>query len=148
MTGTEYLEGIKIADREINRKIEKLARLKALATKTTASADGERVQASGSMEQMADRTIEIIMLKQEINDEIDRFVDYKNSAIELLRRLHNRKYSEILYKRYIKYKSLYRIAKEKNADYENVKHLHKKALEKFDKETQDIVFAIDITPNI
>ena len=80
MKAINFLKQIKIMDAKINADIEELASLETLATRTTSVLGGERVQSSGSQQKMADSVAKIVDLREQINAEIDRFIDYKQEA--------------------------------------------------------------------
>ena len=84
MKAINYLKQIKIMDAKINADIEELTSLETLATRTTSVLGGDRVQSSGSQQKMADSVAKIVDLREQINAEIDRFIDYKQEARELI----------------------------------------------------------------
>lgn len=147
MSGTkakDYLMQVKKLDALINNNLGELEVLQALAEKKTAVLGGERVQTSGSGDSMADTTIKIVMLKQEINDEIDRFVDLRNEARKLINSACDYECARLLTMRYlgiknpvtekVEYKKWEEIAIELDFTYQHVSdRLHKKALSQIQK---------------
>ena len=128
MKAINYLKQIKIMDAKINADIEELASLKALATKTTSVLGGDRVQSSGSQQKMADCVAKIVDMKEQINTEIDRFIDYKREARELLSECESECIT-LISKRYFQFKTWEEIAVEMNFTYQWVSGgLHQKAL--------------------
>lgn len=133
MKAKEYLREIKKLDIKINTDIEDLASLEALATKTTSSLVDDKVQSSGSQQKMADCVEKIIEMKDQINAEIDRLIDRKNEARQLLTAC-DAECMELLHKRYFMFKTWEQIAVEMNFTYQWVSGgLHKKALSQFQR---------------
>ena len=128
MKAINYLKQIKSMDAKINADIEELASLKALATKTTSVLGGERVQSSGSQQKMADCVAKIVDMQERINVEIDRFIDYKQEARELLSECDSECIT-LISKRYFQFKTWEEIAVDMNFTYQWVSGgLHQKAL--------------------
>lgn len=133
MKAITYLNEIKAMDARINAGIAELSRLKTLATKTTSVMGDERVQSSGSQQKMADCVTKIVALEEQITNEIDRYVDYKNEARKLICKCDN-DCIDLLYKRYFEDKSWERISCEMDFTYKYVSgKLHRKALEQLQK---------------
>ena len=133
MTAKEYLSQIEKLDRQINEILEEIYRLKTVAYGTTSLNDSERVQASLKGDKLCDAVTRIVTLEQEADILTDRFCDRKADAIEHMKRLENKRYYEILYDRYINYKSIYRLAEERKSNYKNMKRLHRQALVEYQK---------------
>ena len=74
MKAINYLRQIKVMDAKINSYIEQLGQLETMATKTTSVFGDERVQVSGSQQKMADCVAKIVDMKNQITDEIDKFI--------------------------------------------------------------------------
>jgi Ribonuclease G/E len=132
MKSKDYLEQIRILDRLINNKLQELEQLEALATKVTSVNSGDRVQASGSQDKMADTVIKILELKQEINADIDRLVDLKCEIIPMIDAVQDADLIDVLYKRYIQGKKWEEIALEMHYTFRWVLKLHGRALQKID----------------
>lgn len=129
MKALEYLKQIGIMDARINARLEELESLQALATKVTASMGGERVQSSGSQQKMADCVVKIVEMKQEINEAVDRYVDYKREAMALIESCCDADCIKLLHKRYFLQMTWESIAVELNFTYQWVSGgLHQRAL--------------------
>lgn len=134
MKAIDYLEQIEKMDAKIETKMEELERLRALAEKTTASLGGERVQASGSQTKLEDCVIKILQAQEEINARIDRLVDYKKEAMELIDRACDADCIRLLYKRYFSRMKWEEIAVEMSYTYQWVSGgLHQRALSQLQK---------------
>ena len=133
MKAKEYLQQLQRLDTVINQKIKELGDLR-LKSRSVGSIDysKERVQTSPSGDAPFVKLIgRIIDLEQEINAEIDAFVDDKHKIINQIQGLKNSKYIEILYKHYVEFKRLEVVAVEMNFTYQYVVELHGYALKDF-----------------
>lgn len=133
MEAKEYLQQLQRLDTVINQKIKELGDLR-LKSRSVGSIDysKERVQTSPSGDAPFVKLIgRIIDLEQEINAEIDAFVDDKHKIINQIQGLKNSKYIEILYKHYVEFKRLEVVAVEMNFTYQYVVELHGYALKDF-----------------
>ena len=72
-------------------------------------------------------------MENEINDEIDRFIDKKHRMINQIQNLDNTKYIQVLYKRYVEYKRLEMVACEMAYTFQYVVLLHGQALKDFEQ---------------
>ena len=134
MKAIDYLERIGKMDAMIETKREELERLRTLAEKITASVGGERVQASGNQQKLEDCVIKIVQAQNEINARIDRFVDYKKEAMELIDRACDADCIRLLYKRYFSYMKWEEIAVDMNYTYQWISGgLHQRALSQVQK---------------
>ena len=120
-------------DAKINADLEELASLETLATKTTSVLGGEMVQSSGSQQKMADCVTKIVAMKEQINEEIDSFIDYRNQARKLISECDS-ECIVLISKRYFQFKTWEEIAVDMNFTYQWVSGgLHQKALAQVQK---------------
>ncbi|MEY8321976.1 hypothetical protein AAK894_13045 [Lachnospiraceae bacterium 46-61] len=138
MKAKEYLLQLQKMDIAINQNIAWLYELKNTRKELKGvNYTSQKVKASRSNCADFEKTILIIMdMEQNINDSIDKFVDQKNEIIKQIQSLDNHKYMQLLYKRYVEYKSLEVIAVEMNYTYPYTRKLHRYALQKFEKKEQ------------
>lgn len=128
MKAVDYLKQIKIMDAKISSDIDELAQLEALATKTTSVLGGERVQASGSQQKMADCVAKIVEMKIQIEQEIDAYIEFKKEARNVTCAC-DADCLMLVHKRYFQFKTWERIAVEMNFTYQWVSGgLHQRAL--------------------
>lgn len=133
MKAKEYLQQLQRLDTMINQKIKELGDLRLMSQ----SAGGidyskERVQSSPSGDApFVKPVLRMIELEQEINAEIDRFVDEKHEIINQIQALQNPKHIDILYKHYVEFKRLEIVAVEMNFTYQYIVELHGTALKEF-----------------
>lgn len=131
LTVRQYLEQVEILDTKINQKIYQLKDLKLRSTSTGGFDYSERVQTSPSGDSLCRAVTDYVALEDEINADIDHFVDFKNKIINQIQTMTDVKYMKLLYMRYVEYKSLELIAVEMNYSYPYVKELHGVALQQF-----------------
>ena len=134
LTAKQYLEQLQTIDTKINQKIEQLDEMKASAS-STGSIDysRERVQTSLSGDKLGNDVTRYIDFNEQINADIDRFVDAKNQIIDEIHGLNVNNYIQVLFKVYVQYKSLRVAASEMKMSYQYVRDLHKKALIMFEE---------------
>lgn len=125
------LKQIKKLDVLINSKLEEIESLKTLATKVNAPLNQERVQSSGSNDQLGECVAKIVDLQNEINDDIDAFINLKREVMRKIDSIDNSQYCDLLYKRYFEYKTWECVAEEMNLSREWVRNLHNRALNEF-----------------
>lgn len=140
MSAKEYLQQLKRLDTVINQKIEELKNLRSTIYGVgSIDYSKERVQTSQSANapfvKAADR---IADLEIEINQEIDNFVDEKHKIINQIQGLQNINHINLLFKRYVEFKSLEVIAVEMNFTYQYTRRLHGTALQDFENSYKKI----------
>lgn len=134
MKAKEYLQQLKRLDTLIDQKIKELDELRSMSTVGAVDYSTERVQSSHSQDAPFVRIVyKMIELEEEINAEIDNFVDIKHLIINQIHTLKNLDYITLLFKRYVEYKSLEKICVEMNFSYDYIKHLHGYALKDFEE---------------
>lgn len=134
MKAKEYLQQLKRLDTLINQKIKELDELRTMSTVGAVDYSKERVQSNPLQDAPFVRIVhKMIELEQEINAEIDNFVDTKHLIINQIQTLKNPDYISLLFKRYVEYKSLEKICVEMNFSYGYIKHLHGYALKDFEE---------------
>lgn len=132
MKAKDYLQKLKRLDTLINQKIKEIAELRSMSTVGAVDYSKERVQSSPSQDAPFVRVIHKIMqLEEEINAEIDKFVDEKHLIINQIQALSDPKHIEILYKHYVEFKRLEVVAVEMNYTYQYIVELHGYALNEF-----------------
>nr|DAK90324.1 MAG TPA: Protein of unknown function (DUF1492) [Caudoviricetes sp.] len=129
------LQRLQLLDTVINQKLRELESLKALSTCVAGfDTSRERVQTSGSGDApFVTPVLRIIALEEEINKEIDAFVDEKHKIIQVIQRLDSPLQMEVLYRRYVEYQSFERIAAEMNIVQQHAFVLHRKGLKALEK---------------
>ena len=131
MTAKEYLRQLKTLDNIINAKLLEKERIRALATKVTSNL-GERVQGgeSGGIENII---IKITELEIQINADIDKLVDLKAEAIQIIDSLEDNKHKAILSMYYLSNLTFEQVAENTDISSRWVRKIHGKALKKFEE---------------
>lgn len=132
LSAKEYLEQLQTIDTKIDQKLEQLAAMKQDACSSGGIDYSKvRVQTSPSGDQIGDAVTRYVTFDEEINADIDRFVDAKNRIIKEIQNLNVDNYIKVLFKVYVQYKSIKNASTEMKMSYQYVRTLHKKALEMF-----------------
>lgn len=133
MKAKEYLQQLQRLDTMINQKIKELGDLRLMSQSVGGIGySKKRVQSSPSGDApFVKPVLRMIELEQEINAEIDRFVDEKHEIINQIQALQNSKHIDILYKHYVEFKRLEIVAVEMNFTYQYIVELHGTALKEF-----------------
>lgn len=129
-TPKEYLRQLRTAEIKIEQKEEELERLKSSLESISAGTDGERVQTT-PRDRLSEEVPIIADLKEEIKSDIKALLILKNKIINEIQSVDNPVYINILYKRYVQYKSLEEISVEMNYSYRQILRLHGLALQEF-----------------
>lgn len=128
----EYLQQIRHYDTIINSKLAEVDSIYCLITRITpVLKDDVGSGGGGSQDKIGNALAKIVDLKNEINQDVDRFVDLKREATALLEKLENPLHYEILHKRYILYQTFEQIAADMDFTYRWVCKLHGRALQAF-----------------
>lgn len=129
-TPKEYLRQLRTAEIKIEQKEEELERLKASLESISTGTDSERVQTT-PRDRLSEEVPIIADLKEEIKSDIKALLILKNKIINEIQSMDNPVYINILYKRYVQYKSLEEIAVEMSYVYVHTRRLHGLALQAF-----------------
>ena len=134
MKAKEYLQQLKLLDVKIDQKLKQAGDLRQMAQATGAlDYSKDRVQTSSSGDALSNAVIKYLSLEEEIDRQIDQFVDLKNQIINQIQGLKDVNYVQILFKRYVEYKKLEVIAVEMDYTYPYVRALHGYALQEFER---------------
>lgn len=129
MKAKEYLERAYWLDQMIDSKLEQVASLRAMATKTTTIMKRDVVSRSRNMHSMEDTIAKIADLEAEINADIDRLVDLKKEIGETIRRVEDPELRVLLELRYLCYKGWPEIAELIRCADSSVFRVHRRALD-------------------
>lgn len=122
-----------------DRDLERLDDMKTNACSTGGiDYSAERVQTSPSGDSLCKAVTNYVDFNEQINREIDKFSDAKEQIIRQIRGLHNARYSQVLFKVYVQFKSLKVASGEMGMSYQYVRNLHKKALTRFEETYDDL----------
>lgn len=118
----EYLDQISKNESIIKNKQAERAFWLGLATNTTASLGGDRVQSSGNKQQMESRAVEVVR----VDEEISRLRAEIADIISTIQRLNADDY-DFLHKHYVQHKSLKEIHCEAHRSYSWATTTHSRA---------------------
>jgi hypothetical protein len=133
VTAKEYLQQLERADVIIEQKMKEQADLEELSKCVRAIDYGKgRVSSSGTGDApFVNPVLKIVMLEQEINAEIDKYVDLKRKITGEIQSLQDPQFIKVLFKRYVEYKGFDKIAVELECSERNVYTIHGQALKDF-----------------
>lgn len=131
MTTKQYLNQVRNIDKRINAKLDEISALRALAQKVTISFC-EKVQCSSS-DKFADVVAKIIDIEAQTNKDIDKLVNLRARISREIGNVPNNIYSALLSSRYLEGKSWEAIAEELNYDERQIRRLHGRALNEFQR---------------
>lgn len=123
-----YLQQIRLYDSRINTKLEELHRLNEMVLRITPTLKDDVSSSGGSQDKFADTIAKIVDLKDEINRDIDRYVDAKREVSGTLEKISDPDQLQVLHQRYVQYKTWEQIACDMHMSYRNVCYIHGKAL--------------------
>lgn len=129
----EYLRQVKKLDANINSKLEQVAHLKAMTLKITTTMKENAVSGSGNQDKIGDAIAKIVDLENEINSDIDSYVDKKREICSIIEAVSNPDQMAVLQKRYLHYEPWEQIALEMHCTYRNVCYIHGRALQAVEK---------------
>lgn len=129
-----YLSQLEMIDIQINQDIERLEELKADAMSTGGiDYSRDRVQTSQVGDRLCSAVARYTAFDEEINAEIDRFIDAKEQIIKEIRGLRDVNYIQVLYKVYVQFKTVRIAAQEMKKSYRYVIQVHNDALKAFEE---------------
>ena len=128
-----YLMQVQIYDQIINSKLQDLAKLKDMITKITPSLSDSGGSSGNSQDKLGDTIAKIVDLENEINEEIDAFIEKRRSVARTLLMVKDPNQFAVLHGRYMLSKSFEQIAFEMHMTYRNICYIHGKGLQSVEK---------------
>ena len=141
MTAKEYLNQTYWIDKRINVKIKQAESMRRLAFKATPVLS-DMPSGTRNIHSRENAVAKMIDLENEINSEIDRFVNLKREIMTAIKSIGNEEYQLLLEMRYLNYIPWRNIANEFNCSIRSIYRLHEKALEKI---SQNLKLAVNVT---
>ena len=129
MKAKDYLQKVSKLDKMIKNKMVEIEQWKAVAMGTTAPSDGERVQASGSQQKMADAVCRYVEIEKQLDKCIDRLIDTKQDVIRTIEQLPENEY-DLLHRIYIQGKTMDDVADAYGKTYSWATTVHGRALKR------------------
>lgn len=124
----EYLQQIWMLNVKIDNKTEELTRLKAMAAKVTSAMSGEVVSGTKNHDKLTDCIAKIMELQEELNRDIDKYVDLKREAEAVISKLETPTHYQVLHSRYVLHKTWAEIANDMGITHQWANELHRLAL--------------------
>lgn len=129
----EYLLKIRLYDARIENGLQELSALEDMVMRITPVLKQDMVSGSHSQDKLGDTVAKIADLRNQINRDVDAFVDLKKEAAAKLARVEKPEHFKLLYMRYFCYYTFERIATDMNYSYRNITKMHGRALQAFEK---------------
>lgn len=143
MKAKDYLKKLKKLETLISQKLEELNTLRYSAIRTTVNTEQERVKTSGGSDRLGNTVSRIVDYDSEINAEIDEFIKIKHQIINQIQGMDNVNHIQLLYKKYVQFKSFDIIAEEMNYTYQYTIELHGSALKVFEETYLNLLNSYD-----
>ena len=128
MDAKSYLRQVEKLDVLIQNKLIERQQWKDIAEGITASVGGERVQASGSQQKMANAIEKCVDMESEIDAIVDTLIETKKEVIATIEQIDSPTEYDILHKRYIQFMPLQEIADRYGREYTTITTTHGRAL--------------------
>ena len=128
MTTRQYLSQNEKYDNLIHNKIIEEEQLNILSISVKSIPMGEKVQSSSKQDPMGDMVAKIVDLRAEISKMATDFLEQKQEIIRTIEEVEDPILYDVLFKRYVEYKTLLNIADELGYSEITIKRLHLKAL--------------------
>nr|DAU66737.1 MAG TPA: Protein of unknown function (DUF1492) [Caudoviricetes sp.] len=132
MTAKQYLSQIRILDTKINIKTQELKELRCkIEGLSSLVLMADKVQSSPIHDKISGDIAKLLELEAQIVCENKELEKLKHKIINEIAELKNPLFIKILFKRYVEFKSLERIAADLNYSYIHIRREHGYALEVF-----------------
>ncbi len=128
MTTKEYLSQARRIDRRIDCKLEQLAALRELVTKTNVVMSDMPGNPNRDRSKVEEYLVKIIDMENEIDNEIDRLVSLKADIMHTINMINDEECQMLLEKRYLLFETWEKIADDMGYTLRNIYNLHGKAL--------------------
>lgn len=134
MDAKKYLQQVRKLNVLIEQKRKQVKNLKEFAESITVPMDKERVSSSPtSLDKIGEIVAKIIDLENEINCDIDKYIELKKEVIGVIDSVEDARLMNLLYERYLNFKTWDNIAAGMGITYQWVHILHKIALKNVQK---------------
>lgn len=141
LSAKKYLSQLAVIDEAINQDLERLSEMKENTLRTGGiDYSRDRVQTSPVGDRLCSDVTRYTAFNEEINEEIDRFIDARERIIKEIRELHDVNYIQVLYKVYVQFKTLTMTSREMQRSYNFVLNVHKMALKEFEGMHKDLTY--------
>ena len=140
MRAKEYLRQIEELDIKIRQKEEHLACLRETAGGAAAIRyDKMNVQIMVAKDMMERNVLKLLDLEEKIFEDRVRMETLKDKIIDQIQSLDDKRYVDVLFRRYVKYQKFEQIALDMSYDYVYIRELHGEALGAFETKYSNIL---------
>ena len=129
MTTKEYFEQALTLNKRINSKLDHLGTLREMTTKASTTLSDMPRSSSQNVHRMEDIISKIVDLENEINGDIDRFVDMKREYMRIIREIRNPVFQLVMEQRYLCCRTWEMISEDLGYDLRWLHRLHGRALQ-------------------
>lgn len=136
MTTKEYFEQALTLNKRINSKLDHLRTLREMTTKATITLSDIPRSSSRNVHRMQDIISKIVDLENEINGDIDRFVDMKREYMRIIGSIDSPVHQLVMEQRYLCCRTWEQISVELGYDLRWLHRLHGRALQEADRVIQ------------
>ena len=136
MTTKEYFEQALTLNKRISSKLDHLGSLREMATKASTTLSDMPRNGSRNVQRMEDVISKIIDLENEINGDIDRFVDMKRDYMSVIGDIKSPVHQLVMEQRYLCCRTWDQISVELGYDVRWLHRLHGRALQEAEKMLQ------------
>ena len=128
MNAKQYLKQAYRLNDLINSDLKELSNLRSLSTSISSDMSQERVQSTKQPDKIGGIVAKIVDLENEINAEIDQFVDLKKEIRDAVNTLSNRNEQLVLRLRYIEFLTWEQVAERMTYSLKQVFRIHGEAV--------------------
>ena len=133
MTTKQYLQQIERLDKNIQNKLSEIYQLRALATNITVATDKEKIQTSGDKDRVGNLVSKVVDAENEASEMINDYLHKKDTIISQIESLPKTKHYQVLFSKYVEYKTFEKIADEMDYSWRQIIRIHGDALSEFGK---------------
>lgn len=139
MTAKEYLQSVRQADSEADRQISILERYREAAGYGTGKHEATRISGTSQRSRVEDNVCALVDYEREhclmdlADEAVDLYVDRREEAASIIRRIPREQYREVLYRYYIDGLTWRQVADQMGVSMRTVYRLHGWALLVFDR---------------
>lgn len=139
MTAKEYLQSVRQANADADRRISRLEAFREAAAYGTGRREATRISGTPQRSRVEDNVCAMIDYEREhqlmgrANDAVDEFVDRRKTACDIIALIPRERYREVLYRYYIDGLTWRQVAEQMGIGIRRVYKLHGWALVIFDK---------------
>lgn len=131
MTAKEYLSQLRRYDRMIESKKAEIEQIRLSLEYKSVSYDGQRVQGGGASRE--DMICKMLDFERDMEDQVRELIELKKEIMAQIDKLDQAEYIQLLYLRYLEFKTWEEISVKMNFSYRYVLKLHGRALQELEK---------------